>query len=115
MTLGSLILAYWGGEATQLGQVPAIAYRSMGDMVGAIEHALIDLFSADKFNYLALMMVDPQVHFHVIPRYSRAVIFSGGEYRDDAWPKPPNLQHSLDLPLEARVNLFVQLKDSLRK
>jgi len=43
--------------------------------LGEIESALGSFVQYQKLNYLMLMMVDPQVHFHVIPRYegSRAL------------------------------------------
>ena len=34
-----------------------------------IEGVLGRTFNYDRINYLMLMMVDPDVHFHVIPRY----------------------------------------------
>ena len=36
-----------------------------------VERILAATFKPDKINYLALMMVDNQVHFHVIPRYEK--------------------------------------------
>lgn len=32
------------------------------------------------------MMYDLEVHFHVIPRYSRPVNFAGREFVDPNWP-----------------------------
>ena len=48
-------------------------------------------FSYDKLNYLMLMMVDPDVHFHIIPRYATSRYFEGIEFRDPAWPGAPDL------------------------
>ncbi len=38
-----------------------------------------------------LMMVDPNVHFHVIPRYPAAAQWSGVAFADAGWPGPPQL------------------------
>ena len=38
--------------------------------MAAIERALTAFCGYERINYLMLMMVDPHVHFHVIPRYS---------------------------------------------
>jgi diadenosine tetraphosphate (Ap4A) HIT family hydrolase len=38
-----------------------------------------------------LMMVDPHVHFHVLPRYAEARTFEGIEYPDKGWPGLPDL------------------------
>ena len=43
------------------------------------------------------MMVDPHVHFHVIPRYSSPRDFEGCACGDPGWPKTPEL--SITLPL----------------
>lgn len=48
-------------------------------------------FAADKFNYLALMMVDAQLHFHALPRYAAEREFAGLTWRDAGWPKLPDL------------------------
>jgi len=37
------------------------------------------------------MMVDPDVHFHVIPRYAAPPSFGGTAFADAGWPGPPNL------------------------
>jgi len=36
-----------------------------------------------------LMMVDPDVHFHVLPRYENPREFGGRTHNDRFWPKPP--------------------------
>ena len=50
---------------------------------------LADFCSYERINYLMLMMVDPNVHFHVIPRYSEARQWDGVEFPDAGWPGPP--------------------------
>ncbi len=54
-------------------------------------------FDFQKINYLALMMVDPHVHFHVIPRYSGSREFAGSTFADATWPKPPDVTSALPL------------------
>ena len=44
-----------------------------------------------------LMMVDPNVHFHVIPRYSEPRRWNGIEFPDAGWPGPPQLASSVEL------------------
>lgn len=57
---------------------------------------------AKRINILALMMKDPLVHFHVIPRYENAVVFANTTWTDDTWPGPPQLgaAPSADAPAE---------------
>jgi diadenosine tetraphosphate (Ap4A) HIT family hydrolase len=45
----------------------------------------------ERINYLMLMMVDPHVHYHVIPRYSTSRTFNGVEFVDAGWPALPQL------------------------
>ena len=45
------------------------SFAELGDIVPAIEQALTAFTDYERINYLMLMMVDRQVHFHVIPRY----------------------------------------------
>ena len=56
-----------------------------------IENRLNEKFPVDKLNYLALMMVDSQVHYHVIPRYKNGLVFNGIEYLDKSYPKPVDI------------------------
>ena len=57
----------------EFSALPGEAYKEMGAVVADIERALKAAFAYEKINYLMLMMVDPNVHFHVIPRYSETV------------------------------------------
>jgi diadenosine tetraphosphate (Ap4A) HIT family hydrolase len=95
-TLGSLILAC-KEEATSLGAVPAAAWSEVAAVTADIERALRTAFDFQKINYLALMMVDPHVHFHVIPRYSSSCEFDGSTFADATWPKPPDVTSALPL------------------
>ena len=95
-TLGSLVLAC-KEDASSLGAVSATAYAELSIATAELERALRATFGYQKLNYLALMMVDPHVHFHVIPRYSEARKFEGSTLLDAAWPKPPDLTSALTL------------------
>lgn len=89
-TLGSLVLAAKSG-ATDFSALPPEAHAELSKVTTAIEAALRDFVSYEKINYLMLMMVDPNVHFHVIPRYEGSRSFEGLEYIDAGWPKLPDL------------------------
>ena len=55
--------------------------------------ALAGFCDYERINYLMLMMVDPNVHFHVIPRYSGArVVRTASTFADAGWPGPPDLE-----------------------
>jgi diadenosine tetraphosphate (Ap4A) HIT family hydrolase len=107
-TLGSLVLAC-REDATSLGAVSSAAYAELATATADLEHALRQAFDFRKINYLALMMVDPHVHFHVIPRYAEARDFDGVRCEDAAWPKAPDLSSTLALNAAQMVALRVRL------
>ncbi|MEE8370604.1 MAG: HIT family protein [Sphingomonadales bacterium] len=90
VTMGSLVLAA-KSEATAFGALQAEAFSELGEVVAATERALKGAFKAEKFNYLMLMMVDPHVHFHLIPRYSGPKTLAGVTIEDAGWPGLPEL------------------------
>ena len=96
VTLGSLVLAA-KSDATAFGALPAPAFAEQSVVIGAIEDALRSFVEYERINYLMLMMVDPNVHLHVIPRYSEARIWRGAEFPDAGWPGPPRLDASQSL------------------
>ncbi|QAY76700.1 HIT family protein [Sphingosinicella sp. BN140058] len=95
-TLGSLVLAA-KGEATAFSDLPAAAFAEMQRTISDIEAALGAAVAYDKINYLMLMMVDPHVHFHVIPRYAGERSACGIAIADAGWPKAPALGDAVDL------------------
>jgi diadenosine tetraphosphate (Ap4A) HIT family hydrolase len=44
-----------------------------------------------------LMMVDPHVHFHVLPRYEGERSACGVTVPDGGWPKAPALAQAVEL------------------
>ncbi|MFL6733208.1 MAG: HIT family protein [Sphingomicrobium sp.] len=96
VTLGSLVLAA-KSPATGYGQLTASAFAEQAVVVGDIERGLTAFCGFDRINYLMLMMVDPHVHFHVIPRYSGSREWDGMEFADAGWPGPPNLKAGIAL------------------
>jgi len=96
VTLGSLVLAA-KSDATAYGDLPRDAFAEQGEAVAAIERALAAFTAYEKLNYLMLMMVDPNVHFHVIPRYAGTRSWNGAEFPDAGWPGPPQLGSAVAL------------------
>ncbi|MFC1701162.1 HIT family protein [Pseudomonadota bacterium] len=89
-TLGSLILCE-KSEAIEFSGISMQSFKEMSLVVADIERALKAAFSYEKINYLMLMMVDPNVHFHVIPRYSQSQSACGLTIADPGWPVVPQL------------------------
>jgi diadenosine tetraphosphate (Ap4A) HIT family hydrolase len=109
VTLGSLVLASTS-DATRYGDLPAEAFAEQAEAVKAIERALQNFCSYERLNYLMLMMVDPNVHFHVIPRYSGTREWNGMAFADEGWPGPPQLQSAHKLETDQAAALRDALK-----
>jgi diadenosine tetraphosphate (Ap4A) HIT family hydrolase len=61
-----------------------------------------------------LMMVDPNVHFHVIPRYSEPRRWGGIEFPDAGWPGPPQLASALALEADQLRELTTEMALNFR-
>jgi len=96
-TLGAVVLAC-KQPVTAFGAVDAAGMAELGLAVTAVEAMLQAAVGYEKINYLMLMMVDPDVHFHVLPRYESEREFEGVRFTDDAWPGPPQITASQDVP-----------------
>lgn len=89
-TLGALVLIANGSE-TQFSKLPIQAFTEQARVIKDIEQVLSGAFGYDKINYLMLMMVDPNVHYHVIPRYAAPATFERWALEDGGWPGQPDL------------------------
>ena len=96
VTAGSLILAA-KGEATAYGALGREAFAEQAMAIAEIEATLRRAVNYERINYLMLMMVDPHVHFHVIPRYSGTRALAGIAISDGGWPGPPDLRSAIAL------------------
>ena len=115
-TLGSLVVAA-KSDATAFGDLPGDVHAELKQVTQAIEAALTEAVGYGKLNYLMLMMVDPHVHFHVIPRYEGSREWPKGEksareFVDVGWPKVPDLGHAVALEGADMVALVKWLKGS---
>ena len=91
LTLGALILV--AHEPVQsFSALSSASFAELQTVTGKIDVALKKAFQYDKLNYLMLMMVDPDVHFHVIPRYAQTREFAGKTFIDAGWPGAPDFR-----------------------
>ncbi|MGN6155856.1 MAG: HIT family protein [Sphingomicrobium sp.] len=109
VTLGSLVLAATD-DAEAYSRLPDGAFAEQAEAVRAIESALRDFCAYERINYLMLMMVDPHVHFHVIPRYSGDRQWQGIAFPDAGWPGPPQLKIAVELDGPQLSSMRDQLK-----
>ena len=90
VTLGALVLVA-REPVTAFSRISEAGFTELARVTHDVEVVLSHLFDYDKLNYLMLMMVDPHVHFHVVPRYAAERRYGGEVFSDNAWPGPPDL------------------------
>ena len=112
-TFGSLVLIC--REPVQaFAEVSAQGYAELRGIIGKVEAVLRGFVAYERINYLMLMMVDPDVHFHVIPRYNGSRNFGALAFADAGWPGPPALEPAVALDTAAIDSLVARLRDAWR-
>ena len=110
-TLGSLVLVC-REPVRQFSAVSPAAFADLAQVVKGVERMLGQVVGYERINYLMLMMVDPDVHFHVIPRYASARQHAGVQYADAGWPGPPQLEPAVVPEPQARAALLEMLRSA---
>ena len=113
ITLGSLVLAAKSNAIAYSG-LPREAFAEQAEAVAMIEQALTAFVSYERINYLMLMMVDPNVHFHVIPRYSEPRRWNEIDIADAGWPGPPQLDSAFRLENKQLAELVTEIVSTFR-
>ena len=95
-TLGALLVAC-KDEVLRLSDLPLDAFAGLKQVAVDVETTLRAEFDCQRINYLMLMMVDPHVHFHVLPRYDGERSGAGLTVADAGWPGQPDLGQAVKL------------------
>jgi diadenosine tetraphosphate (Ap4A) HIT family hydrolase len=111
VTLGALILGA-KSNSTSFAELPPAAYEELAAVTRAVESGLRGFRPFDRINYLMLMMVDPHVHFHVIPRYAAAQKLGSQSFPDPGWPGPPDLKSAPVPDEETRKIILRSLREA---
>lgn len=116
VTLGALILISKDEQAISFSQLSTDSFIEFELIVKEVETKLKAFLGYEKINYLMLMMVDPEVHFHIVPRYSKDKKFADSNFIDKGWPKLPDLGSKNELDDATFKKLTAELKETfLRK
>lgn len=111
-TLGALVLIA-KSEATSIAALPTAAYAELQQATRLIENGLGTFRPFNKINYLAFMMVDPHVHFHVLPRYAEPQVFDATTFTDPGWPALPDMKFATATSPETAQKLHKALVDAV--
>ncbi len=117
-TLGSLVLVHKIPER-RFSDIVTDSFNELQIIIKEVEQKLFKLFSFEKINYLMLMMVDLEVHFHIIPRYKDQKNFLEIKFVDSDWPNKPSLINKNIINNkkfgELRINIANEFATSIKK
>lgn len=86
VTLGDLVLIV-NRDVRRFSELNNGEQEELHIIISEVENTLTSLFDYDKINWTMFMMRDPQVHFHIYPRYKNEREFAGKKWIDDLWPR----------------------------
>jgi len=108
VTLASAVIAA-KSDVVSFGALRPDQMAELSSVIQRFESVVAGGFGAEKFNYLGLMMVDPNPHFHAIPRYRAPVSYLDKWFTDERFPKPP----ALDVVNECSIEMLHTLRKDL--
>lgn len=108
LTLGSMVLSLASG-GQDLAGLTAAEGAGLAEGLGRAERLAREGLGAERINALCLMMMDPVVHFHILPRYAAPVERHGVTWQDADYPGPPVIR-----PVDTPEPLLMALRDDLK-
>ncbi len=108
LTLGSMVISVADGRERfqDLSETDGAGFV---DAAAAAERLAQRVYGAVRINVVALMMKDPVVHYHVLPRYEEPVEAHGQRWLDEDWPGPPTFG-----PASTSDDVLFAIRDELR-
>ncbi len=110
ITFSSMILICKNKKNSSFSKLIKSEQTEMFRAIQHIEKVALSKIGCDRINYLALMMVDPFVHYHVLPRYKNPKIFKDIEFIDPGYPGVPDLTYKTSLTETEFSKLVAYLK-----
>lgn len=109
ITYGSMVLVEKSSKK-QLSKISKKSFLELKEITIKIERLFLTKLKFNKMNYLILMLVDPHVHFHIIPRHKKDIFFNQKKFKDFGYPKPPNFFKKNNI----NSKVFNKLKERIR-
>jgi len=97
ITFGSMILITKNEKNSSISKLNISEQAEMFLAIQKIEDVAFKIMNCDKINYLALMMVDPYVHFHILPRFKKPVDYNNIDFIDPGYPSVADLGYKTQL------------------
>ncbi len=107
-TLGNCILIC-NRECSTFSELKPEEMAEFPTLCAWYENKIKELYGAVKFNYLAMMMKEEFVHFHVIPRYNKLIEKYGLTWVDEDWPKGTKM-NKIEISDEVKNQIISDLK-----
>jgi len=99
-TVGSTILSLRRDD-TCFANISHDEACDYANILKIVEKTTKAAFDFDVINYLTLMMIDKQLHTHIIPRYHADKFALNQKWSDPGWPGQPDLQLAQQQELDA--------------
>lgn len=112
ITFGSLVLSA-KFPALSFDELPQETAPEFLHWLKVYERIAKAKFGAERLNVICLMMVDPFVHFHVIPRFASDLQIAGSLWFDKNYPAPPDMAAG-DTELDTLEHVKSLLMDALK-
>ncbi|MCX6713972.1 MAG: HIT family protein, partial [Candidatus Vogelbacteria bacterium] len=113
-TLGSLVLLC-KDEVDSFSKISDDSFGELSVIIREVEGNLKKELNYDKINYQMWMMSDPEVHFHIFPRFSTDKEMFGFVFKDASWPGTLGENDLNQIGDDIYLKLLSKLKDLFNK
>lgn len=97
------LMLFANSNAKKISALESDLKESLGETISIIEHGLEIISKPKIINVQSVMLVDPHVHFHIIPRYQE-------KEKDPFWPDIADIKHDMNLTTAQREEQINQLR-----
>ena len=90
-------------NAEKFSDLDSSTLKEVGVIFADVERCVSLISTPLKFNYYSLMLADPNVHFHIFPRFNSPEL-------DEYWPKIVDLQSEVAIDESEMASRVQKLK-----
>tara|TARA_B110000503_G_scaffold134253_1_gene212950 strand:+ start:457 stop:873 length:417 start_codon:yes stop_codon:yes gene_type:complete len=98
------MMLFADSNVEKISDLDSNTLKDLGVIFADVERRVRLISTPLKFNYYSLMLADPNVHFHIFPRFSSPEL-------DEYWPKMVDLQREVTIDESDMANRLQKLKD----